>query len=121
MLRLIATGLVVGSLLTSAAARAEMIVPIADSAAAHVAPAPDVNEDSVLSIGAETTMNEHDAIVAVPGKGKLVATANADVFCAGDETARSVVIDVNEPGRVLLDLCEDHLERRELLIRFVTE
>lgn len=115
MLRLITTALVASVLLAGATASADM------NAAAHITPAPDVNEDSVMSIGAETTMNEHDAVVAVPGKGKLVASANADVFCAGDETARTLIIDVNEAGNVLLDLCEDHLERREITIRFVSE
>lgn len=107
MVRILTAVLALGVVLSSTSARADG--PLA------------VNEDSVVSIGAETSLGEYEARVAVPGRGKLVATANADVFCAGDETARELVIDVNEAGTVQLDLCEDHLERRELLIRFVSE
>ena len=76
-----------------------------------------VAADSVISIGATTSMNEHDAVVKVPSKGKIVATANADVFCSGEETARSLIINVG--AAVLLDFCEAHLERRDVVIRFV--
>lgn len=75
--------------------------------------------DSVISIGATTSMNLHDAIVSAPSKGKIVATANADVFCAGEETARSLVIDVPQESDVTVDFCEAHLERRDVVIRFV--
>lgn len=75
--------------------------------------------DSVISIGATTTMNEHDAVVTAPGRGKIVATANADVFCAGEETARSVIVDVPQEGDVMLDFCEAHLDRRDVVIRFL--
>lgn len=78
-----------------------------------------VTADSVISIGATTSMNLHDAIVSVPGRGKIVATANADVFCAGEETARSVIIDVEQESDVTVDFCEAHLERRDVVIRFV--
>lgn len=115
MLRLIKTALIVGILVSTEWARAGAEVPLSPVTSG-------VDEDSVMSIGgALTTMNQFDAIVAVPGKGKLVATANADVFCAGEETARSVIVDVHEAGSVLIDLCEHHLERRELMIRFIGE
>ena len=78
-----------------------------------------ITADSVISIGATTSMNLHDAIVSVPGKGKIVATANADVFCAGEETARSLIIDVPQEADVTVDFCEAHLDRRDVVIRFV--
>lgn len=78
-------------------------------------------EDSVTSIGATAIMNEHDVIIAVPAKGKLVATANADVFCSGDETARKLEVEVEEAQNVMLEFCEAHLERRDVLIRFVAD
>jgi hypothetical protein len=80
-----------------------------------------VSVDTVLSIGATTVMNADDAIVSVPGSGKILASANADVFCAGDETARQLVIDVKSAGDVLLDFCEQHLERRDITIKFIAE
>ena len=84
-----------------------------------IAPTAPVATDSVISIGARTSMNEHDAIVSVPSKGKIVATANADVFCAGEETARSIIIDVEQESDITVDFCEVHLERRDVVIRFV--
>lgn len=100
---------------TAAVARAEyaMIGEV------PLSPVDPVAADSVISIGATTSMNEHDAVVKVPSKGKIVATANADVFCSGEETARSLIINVEEEGEVLLDFCEAHLERRDVVIRFV--
>jgi hypothetical protein len=78
-----------------------------------------VATDSVISIGATTSMNDHDAVVSAPSKGKIVATANADVFCAGEETARSLIIEVEQESDITVDFCESHLERRDVVIRFV--
>jgi len=114
MLRLTTSaGLAVALLAASVSARAEYMGP-----RTHFG---DVAEDSVTSIGATTTMNEHDVVIAAPSKGKIVATANADVFCSGDETARSLVVDVEEASNVMLEFCESHLERRDVMIRFVAE
>ncbi|MBX3233206.1 MAG: hypothetical protein KIT84_20655 [Labilithrix sp.] len=111
MLRLsVAAGLALALVASSVSARAEYM-----GTAAGIAT---VVENSVTSIGAAATMNEHDVVVAAPGKGKIVATANADVFCSGDETARTLIIDVEEAQNVMLELCEAHLERRDVMIRF---
>lgn len=115
MLRITAAaGLALALLASSVVARAEYT----GTPSSHFG---EMNEDSVTSIGARTTMNEHDVVVAAPGKGKIVASANADVFCSGDETARSLIIDVEEAQNVMLEFCEAHLERRDVMIRFVAE
>jgi len=116
MLRITKTGLGLALVVLSGVARAEFTGE--DIVRRGARP---VNVDSVLSIGATTVMNADDAIVSVPGSGKIVATANADVFCAGDETARHLVIDVKSAGDVLLDFCEQHLERRDITIKFIAQ
>ena len=116
MLRIIKTGLTLALLVLSGAARAEFVGE--DVVARSARP---VNVDSVLSIGAATVMNADDAIVAAPSAGRIVATANADVFCSGDETARQLTIDVKAAGEVLLDFCEQHLERRDITIKFIAQ
>lgn len=114
MLRFTTTsGLALALVATSVSARAEY------AGREHVLTT--VIEDSVTSIGAAATMNEHDVVVAAPRRGKIVATANADVFCSGDETARTLVIDVEEAQNVMLEFCEAHLERRDVMIRFHPE
>ena len=117
MLRLIAAtaGLALSLVATSVSAHAE------EHTASVVPTSFEVNEDSVTSIGAEANMNDHDVVIAAPGKGKIVATANADVFCSGDETARTLIVDVEEAQNVMLEFCESHLERRDVMIRFVAE
>ena len=111
-------------LITSAGLAVALLVSCASARAEYTGAAIDfsnVAEDSETSIGATTTMNEHDVVVAAPSKGKIVATANADVFCSGDETARSLVVNVEEASNIMLEFCESHLERRDVMIRFVAQ
>jgi hypothetical protein len=116
MLRITKTALGLALVVLSGVARAEF------TGEEIVTRARPVNVDTVLSIGATTVMNADDAIVSVPGSGKIVASANADVFCAdNDETARHLVIDVKSAGDILLDFCEQHLERRDITIKFIAE
>lgn len=117
MLRLIASALAAAVIAVTASAEARIsanevqLAPIGES----------VSLDSVLSIGATTTMNEHEAIVAAPGRGVILATATSDVFCSGDETSRTLEVPVDQAGDVMLDFCETHLDRRDVTIRFVAQ
>lgn len=113
------TAIVVATVLVSSAAAAQ--VEYAMVTEVRLSPTESITADSVISIGAMTSMNEHEAIVSVPSKGKIIATANADLFCAGEETARSLIINVDAEGptEVMLDFCEAYLERRDVVIRFV--
>jgi hypothetical protein len=115
MLRILCSTFAAAALVTAAgvahAAYSNMEAPLS--------PTTPVATDSVVSIGATTSMNDHDAVVSVPSKGKIVATANADVFCAGEETARSLIIEVEQESDITVDFCESHLERRDVVIRFV--
>ena len=115
MLRIIASALA-ATLLVSTSAHAL----ISEPSEVRLSPLGDaVSLDSVLSIGAATTMNEHEAIVSAPGRGVILATATSDVFCSGDETSRTLEVPVDQAGDVMLDFCEAHLDRRDVTIRFV--
>ena len=115
MLRLIASALAAALLVSTSA-----FALTAEPSEVRMSPVGEaVSLDSLLSIGATTTMNEHEAIVNAPGKGIIIATSTSDVFCSGDETARRLEVPVDQAGDVMLDFCETHLDRRDVTIRFV--
>lgn len=122
MLRLIASALASAALVSTALVAEARITAPTHVDEVELAPIGEsVSLDSVLSIGATTTMNEHEAIVTAPGRGIIRATATSDVFCSGDETSRTLEVAVDEAGDVMLDFCATHLDRRDVTIRFVPQ